>query len=66
MTIAELAAYLNETHGFGADPTVVPMDGWRRAMEWEATGLPWVLPSPNMPTALPASLLSLLRSVHRQ
>jgi len=26
------------------------MDGWRRAMEWEATGLPWVLPSPNMPT----------------
>ena len=50
MTIAELASYLNETHGFGAELTVVPMDGWRRAMEWEATGLPWVLPSPNMPT----------------
>lgn len=50
MTIAELAAYLNETHGIGADLTVVPMEGWRRAMEWEATGLPWVLPSPNMPT----------------
>ena len=50
MTIAELAGYLNETHGFGADLTVVLMDGWRRAMGWEATGLPWVLPSPNMPT----------------
>src|SRR5580765_3891418 len=50
MTIAELAAYLNETHGFGADLTVVPMEGWRRAMGWEETGLPWVQPSPNMPT----------------
>ncbi|OGK79196.1 MAG: hypothetical protein A2X52_00970 [Candidatus Rokubacteria bacterium GWC2_70_16] len=50
MTIAELAAYLNETHALGCDLTVVPMQGWRRAMLWEATGLPWVMPSPNMPT----------------
>jgi uncharacterized protein YbbC (DUF1343 family) len=50
MTIAELAGYLNETHGFGCDLTVVPMQGWRRAMGWEDTGLPWVAPSPNMPT----------------
>jgi len=28
----------------------VPMSGWRRAMAFDATGLPWVLPSPNMPT----------------
>src|SRR5687768_8254382 len=41
---------IHATHGFGADLTVVPMEGWRRAMEWEETGLPWVLPSPNMPT----------------
>src|SRR5262249_53599655 len=27
-----------------------PMDGWRRAMSWEDTGLPWVAPSPNMPS----------------
>jgi uncharacterized protein YbbC (DUF1343 family) len=50
MTIAELAAYLNETHALGADLTVVPMDGWRRHMLWEDTELPWVAPSPNMPT----------------
>src|SRR5499426_796282 len=50
MTIAELAGYLNDTHGLGCDLTVVPMLGWRRAMLWEATGLPFVAPSPNMPT----------------
>ena len=50
MSIAELAAYLNEEHGLGCDLTVVPMEGWRRAMAWEDTGLPWVPPSPNMPT----------------
>jgi uncharacterized protein YbbC (DUF1343 family) len=50
MTIGELAAYLNETYDIGCDLTVVPMDGWRRAMRWEETGLPWVAPSPNMPT----------------
>src|SRR5207249_4053634 len=32
------------------DLTVVPMEGWRRSMLFPDTGLPWVLPSPNMPT----------------
>ncbi|MBI1727576.1 MAG: DUF1343 domain-containing protein, partial [Candidatus Rokubacteria bacterium] len=50
MTIGELASYLNDTHGFGCDLTVVPMLGWQRAMRWEDTRLPWVAPSPNMPT----------------
>ena len=50
MTIAELAGYLNDTHGLGCDLTVVPMLGWRRAMLWEETGLHFVAPSPNMPT----------------
>jgi uncharacterized protein YbbC (DUF1343 family) len=50
MTIGELAGYLNDTHGFGCDLTVVPMLGWKRVMRWEDTGLPWVAPSPNMPT----------------
>jgi uncharacterized protein YbbC (DUF1343 family) len=50
MTIGELAAYLNETHSIGCALTVVPMQGWRRAMSWEDTGWPWVAPSPNMPT----------------
>jgi uncharacterized protein YbbC (DUF1343 family) len=51
MTIAELAAYLNDTHGLGCELTRVPMEGWRREMKWEETGLPWVAPSPNMPTS---------------
>ena len=50
MTIGELAQYLNAEHSIGCDLTVVPMRGWRRSMLWEATGLPWVPPSPNMPT----------------
>ncbi|HEY7651096.1 MAG TPA: DUF1343 domain-containing protein [Methylomirabilota bacterium] len=50
MTIGELAGYLNAEHGLGCDLLVVPMSGWRRRMLWEDTGLPWVAPSPNMPT----------------
>lgn len=50
MTIGELAGYLNAEHGLHCELTVVPMRGWRRAMTWEDTGLPWVAPSPNMPT----------------
>jgi uncharacterized protein YbbC (DUF1343 family) len=50
LTIGELARYLNATQDLGCQLTVVPMEGWRRAMRWEDTGLPWVAPSPNMPT----------------
>src|SRR5262249_25466471 len=50
LTIGELARYANVEHGIGAELDVVPMRGWRRAMLWEDTGLPWVPPSPNMPT----------------
>ncbi len=50
MTIGELARHLNGAHALGCDLTVVAMSGWRRPMRWEDTGLPWVAPSPNMPT----------------
>ena len=50
MTIAELARFFNEFHGIGADLTVVPMENWRRPMHFDETGLPWVMPSPNVPT----------------
>jgi uncharacterized protein YbbC (DUF1343 family) len=50
MTIGEVAAMVNERAEIGCDLTVVPMQGWRRAMTWADTGLPWVSPSPNMPT----------------
>ncbi len=50
LTIGELARTVNEGEKIGADLTVVPCEGWRRDEWWDATGLPWVLPSPNMPT----------------
>jgi uncharacterized protein YbbC (DUF1343 family) len=50
MTIAELARLFNEHHGIGATLEVVPMEGWSREMYWDETDLPWVMPSPNMPT----------------
>lgn len=50
MTVAELGRLFNEHHGIGAELEIVPMQGWSRDMYWDATGLPWVMPSPNMPT----------------
>lgn len=50
MTIGELAQLFNTEYGFGADLTVVQCQGWERDMWFEQTGLPWVMPSPNMPT----------------
>ena len=50
MTIGELARLFNEAFGIGANLTVVPMQNWRRSMYFEETGLPWVMPSPNVPT----------------
>ena len=50
MTIGELAVLFNEAFGIGASVEVVRMDGWTRDMYADATGLPWVMPSPNMPT----------------
>ncbi len=59
MTIGEIARLLAAGMPWGGerfarpidcDLQVIPMQGWRRRDAFEATGLPWVLPSPNMPT----------------
>ena len=50
MTIGEIAHMVNREADIGCDLHVVRMRGWRRGMQFENTGLPWVLPSPNMPT----------------
>ena len=50
MTIGELARFFNDACAIGADLTVVAMDNWKRPMYYDETGLPWVMPSPNMPT----------------
>lgn len=49
MTIGELARMIAAERGWPA-PTVIPMHGWQRWMWYDQTGLPWVLPSPNLPT----------------
>jgi uncharacterized protein YbbC (DUF1343 family) len=50
MTVGELARMYMGEFGIEVDLHVVPMDGWRRDMTFSDTGLPWVAPSPNMPT----------------
>lgn len=56
MTIGELAMMFNEefvpqkTNGLKADLKVIKMENWNRDMLYKDTGLPWVMPSPNMPT----------------
>jgi uncharacterized protein YbbC (DUF1343 family) len=50
MTIGELAGLFNEHFELGAALEVVKMEGWKREMYADATDLPWVMPSPNMPT----------------
>ena len=59
LTVGELAQMINEegmNRGQKGDQeparcklTVIPMEGWKRDMLYEDTGLPWVLPSPNIP-----------------
>ena len=50
MTIAEIAAYLKNEFYPSLEFHIIPMKGWKRKMLFDETGLPWVLPSPNMPT----------------
>jgi uncharacterized protein YbbC (DUF1343 family) len=50
LTIGELARLYKAERRIDVDLEVVACQGWRRDMDFDATGLPWVLPSPNMPT----------------
>jgi len=50
MTMGELALFYNGVLGIGAPLHVIPVAGWRRSMWFDETGLPWVRPSPNLPT----------------
>jgi uncharacterized protein YbbC (DUF1343 family) len=54
LTMGELARLYHKERALSGELHVVPCEGWRRGMDFDATGLPWVLPSPNMPTALTA------------
>ncbi|OEU64957.1 MAG: hypothetical protein BBJ57_12045 [Desulfobacterales bacterium PC51MH44] len=50
LTIGELALLFNNDYGIGCDLEVIPMKDWTRSMFFRDTGLPWVPPSPNLPS----------------
>jgi len=51
LTIGELALLFNDIYHIGVDLKVIPMEGWTRNMFYRDTGLTWIAPSPNIPTA---------------
>ncbi len=56
LTIGELARLYNDERHIGCDLRVITMEGWRRAMWFDATNLTWVNPSPNMRSLTEAAL----------
>ena len=50
MTVGELALMFQGEFGIACDLAVVPMQGWRRGLWHDQTALPWIMPSPNLPT----------------
>lgn len=50
MTIGELALMFNKVFNIGCNVEVVKLEGWNRKHWFDETGLPWVMPSPNIPT----------------
>ncbi|MDY3558011.1 DUF1343 domain-containing protein [Gemmata sp. JC673] len=50
LTMGELALFYQKHRAPNVRLEVIPCEGWARGSEFERTGLPWVLPSPNMPT----------------
>ena len=56
LTVGELARLYNDERHIGADLRVIKMNGWNRAMWFDATGLTWTNPSPNMRNLTEAAL----------
>jgi uncharacterized protein YbbC (DUF1343 family) len=52
LTIGELAMLFNDHFDIGCNLDVIPMKGWKRPMLFAETGLPWIAPSPNLPTPM--------------
>jgi len=51
LTMGELARFYNDTLALHAPLHVIPARGWRRDLWWDETHLPWVPPSPNLPSS---------------
>jgi uncharacterized protein YbbC (DUF1343 family) len=50
MTTGELALLFNSEYGIHCDLSIIEMQGWKRNDWYDRTGLPWIQPSPNLPT----------------
>ncbi|PIE74520.1 MAG: hypothetical protein CSA18_04650 [Deltaproteobacteria bacterium] len=49
LTVGEFALFINNEFNIGAELEVIPMSNWERSMYFQDTGLPWIMPSPNLP-----------------
>ena len=56
LTMAEYARLIHDQFAIACELNWVPMDGWKRRMNFKDTGLPWVAPSPNLPTPSSAAV----------
>lgn len=56
LTLGELSLFINKRFKIECELEVVKISGWRRDMYHEDSGLPWVAPSPNLPTPLSATV----------
>ncbi len=56
MTLGEMAKLFNAENKIAADLTIVPVKNWNRDQWFDATGLPWINPSPNMRNLIQATL----------
>jgi uncharacterized protein YbbC (DUF1343 family) len=65
MTLGELATLFNAENKIGADLTVVGLQGWRRDLWFDETGLAWVNPSPNMRNLLAATVYPGVAAIER-
>jgi uncharacterized protein YbbC (DUF1343 family) len=54
LTIGEISRLFNDHFGIGCDLDIIPLTGWKRSMYYHETGLPWIAPSPNLPTPVSA------------
>jgi len=50
LTIGEISQFFNDQFHIGCNLTIIPMTGWKRHLYWGDTQLPWIPPSPNLPT----------------
>jgi uncharacterized protein YbbC (DUF1343 family) len=51
LTIGEFARFVNDHYQIGCDLTVIPMTGYKRGQHYDELGLPFIAPSPNIPTS---------------